>query len=254
MNARRLRRYILLTLCIAVITLTACSPKEHTYEPRGNTVVLMYHTFLSGDEVPETNRDIYTNAVKVEDDIKTLLGLGYKPISLNNLYENKNDADSRYFAITFDDGYLTNYSIAYPILLKYNCYADIFINTDNEYMEHHFSFEQALEMEESGLVTVHSHFPDHENVCDYAAGDFESELNRSFDTLTANLGERQYRFFSYPFGAYNAATLKSARKADVKLQFVQGLAADINDGDVIVRTNVSYDADIKKLMETAHWN
>ena len=44
---------------------------------------------------------------------------------------NNNKACSGKFAlITFDDGYLDNYTLAYPILKQYNCSATMFIATD----------------------------------------------------------------------------------------------------------------------------
>ena len=65
--------------------------------------------------------------------------------------------------LTFDDGYRNNYTNAYPILKKYNKKATIFLNTayvgiDDDYL----TWDQILEMYNSGLVDFqlhsHSHF------------------------------------------------------------------------------------------------
>ena len=65
--------------------------------------------------------------------------------------------------LTFDDGYKSNYTNAYPILKKYNKKATIFLNTayvgiDDDYL----TWDQILEMYGSGLVDFqlhsHSHF------------------------------------------------------------------------------------------------
>ena len=62
--------------------------------------------------------------------------------------------------LTFDDGYKNNYTNAYPILKKYNKKATIFLNTayigvDEDYL----TWEQILEMYDSGLIDfqLHSH-------------------------------------------------------------------------------------------------
>ena len=225
---------------------------DHVYEARGNTVVLLYHTFLDGSEAPTHDTSLITNAEKFEKDILTLIDLGYKPLSLSDLYQNKNDKDSKYFAITFDDGYLSNYEIAYPILKKHNCYGDIFINVDSVPMSHHFSYEQGREMEKSGWVAIHSHFPVHKDVREYSEEDFLSELTRSFDILSANLGERKYKFFAYPYGLYDEKKYQVAKDNGIDLQFIQRRISE--KGNFIIRTGVDHYSDISQLVEAAYLN
>jgi len=242
----------IISICfISILIFTSCSsPREFTKS--GNVVVFLYHTLLPANEPPE-NTLIFTNAKKFEEDIQTLINLGYNPISLYDIYENKADRNKKYFAITFDDGYLSNYEIAFPILQKYGCYADIFINTANEYMEHHFSFAQALEMEKTGLVKIHSHFPDHVDTTKLSGGDFGAMLEASFETLEKEIGKRKYRFFAYPYGFYDGLTVANAHDCGVSLQFIQEYKDSV-DNDMIIRTNVPFDKSIEKIIETAYFN
>ena len=212
-------------------------------EGDGFVVILLYHTFTDGEI---TDPDLYTTAEKFEQDIQTLLDMGLRPLSLYDWHEGNYKPNGRYFTVTFDDGYLTNYEIAFPILKRLGCYADIFINTDNVYMEHHFSYGQAREMEESGLVAVHSHFPVHERATEYAPGEFIRLLEQSFDTLERELGARKHRFFAYPYGSHSRETFDAAASAGVDLQFVQDKLFDAPG--LAVRINVAYGADVAPLI------
>jgi len=53
-------------------------------------------------------------------------------ISLNDFYEGKFDSKKPNFALTFDDGYLNNYTYARPVLEQYQCPATFFITGLNE--------------------------------------------------------------------------------------------------------------------------
>jgi peptidoglycan/xylan/chitin deacetylase (PgdA/CDA1 family) len=208
-------------------------------------LILLYHTFTEGEV---TEPSLYTTAEKFEQDLQTLLDLGFVSLSLYDYADGSFDPDGRYFAVTFDDGYLTNYETAFPILQKLNCYADIFKNTDNEYMDHHFSYGQAREMEAGGLIAVHSHFPVHEPAASYEPEEFARLLERSFDTLERELGPRRHRLFAYVGGDYNRATYNAAEAAGVKLQFVQ--TQKFNAQGLALRVNISYDTDMAALAAT----
>jgi len=228
--------------------------EEHTFIPSENVFILLYHQMLPKGEYP-TDRDLsyFTNQHKFESDINTMFELGYHNISLYDFYENNYENNKKYFIITFDDGYLSNYEFAYPILRKTNCTADIFLNTDIEAIGGRFSWEQAREMEESGYVTIHSHFPVHNDATTISLDDFESGLKDSYSALEANLGARKHLFFAYPHGGYNADTITVARDIGTVLQFIQWNNGDASD-DTIYRTNISYNTDITELIKTAVHN
>jgi len=209
----------------------------------GVVLILLYHTFTDGEV---TDGSVFTTAEKFERDIQTLLDVGLTSLSLVDYAAGDYDRDKRYFAVTFDDGYLTNYETAFPILQKLGVKADIFINTDNEFMEHHFSYEQAREMETSGLIAVHSHFPVHEPASSYPVDEFTRLLENSFETLERELGVRPYKLFAYVAGDYTRETYDAAVGAGVDLQFVQKKLFDAPG--LTLRINVAYDTDMTKLL------
>ena len=133
--------------------------------------------------------------------------------------------------IRFDDGYLSNYELAYPVLQRYGFKAVIFTigvsvgkdtykETDAPIIPH-FTFAQAKEMINSGLVEVHSHSYDMhqsavldgadcrqgvsqrpgESEADYVAA-FIDDFTRSRMELEQNTGQT-VTAFAYPEGRYN---------------------------------------------------
>lgn len=141
--------------------------------------ILMYHN-LAEEAAAETD----LTAAQFEAQIKALSEAGYTSISFDELmayvYEGA-DLPEKPVMITFDDGYSSNYTLAYPILAKYQMKATIFAigvslgkdtykDTGHE-MNPHFSGEEAAEMVASGLISVQSHTYDMHQWPPFETGD-----------------------------------------------------------------------------------
>lgn len=116
--------------------------------------------------------------------------------------------------ITLDDGYLDNYTNAYPILKKYGLKATIFVITG--FMDRgqpgYFTWGQAAEMEASGLINIESHTVTHSSLTDLSEEQIEREIKTSKADIERRLG-KQVDFLAYPTGTYNlhiAAIVKEA--------------------------------------------
>ena len=127
--------------------------------------ILMYHHLAQTG-----NDDMVVTPERFEEQMSALAHAGYTAISFDELraYVMEGAAlPEKPVCVTFDDGYLSNYELAYPILKKYGMKATIFAigvsvgketykDTDHD-MTPHFSWEQAREMAASGLIDIQSH-------------------------------------------------------------------------------------------------
>ncbi len=129
--------------------------------------ILMYHHLV--EDGGETNSDTMQVST-FRSHMEALREGGYEPVSLQDLREYVEvgtPLPEKPVVITFDDGYSSNYELAYPILREFGFPAAIFAigvsmgkDTYKETgvaMNPHFSVEEAKEMEASGLITVGSH-------------------------------------------------------------------------------------------------
>ena len=131
--------------------------------------------------------------------------------------------------ITFDDGYRSNYDIAYPILQKTGMKAVIALigksiraNDNTEANRFFLKWDEAAEMADSGLVELGSHTynlhnpqyggltaPDGINGIQRLKGESQAaynkrvgeDLKQSIDLITQNTNQKNVLFFAYPFGA-----------------------------------------------------
>lgn len=231
-------------------------PQSVPYYHKQNTVVLMYHNILSpGDTSIYQNTSVNTSIIQFENAIITLLENGYKPLSLNDLYENKNiDDGSKYFVITFDDGYKSNYELAFPVLLYHNVPADIFVNSNIEQVHFTFSFAQINEMISTKMIFIHSHFERHINVANLKENEFLDGINASFKMINENIYQPKYNFFAYPYGYYTKKQYNAGINQGLKFQLVQKNIISQKPTNLIVRTNVYHNANILELVKNAHYN
>ena len=116
---------------------------------------LMYHSIDSEKNKGGIFVDEFEEHIKWIKDKKTfkmeeLKGLDYK-LPKNSIL------------ITFDDGYKNNYTLAFPILKKYNMKATIFLNTKFiEKDEAYLNWDEIREMYESGLIDFQLHTHSHQ--------------------------------------------------------------------------------------------
>lgn len=127
--------------------------------------VLLYHHISENVE-----NDMIVSPEKFEADMKAISDSGYAAVTLDNVIdyiEKGVELPENPVMITFDDGYMSNFQYAYPILEKYGLKGVIFAvgetygretypGTDKPIYPH-FSNSERDEMNESGVIEVECH-------------------------------------------------------------------------------------------------
>lgn len=157
-----------------VLSPAALSPDEISAQ----VPILMYH-HLSEDV---TNSEM-VSPEQFEAQIRALSEAGYTGVSFDELQAyvlRGAPLPEKPVVITFDDGYESNYTLAYPILQKYGMKATIFAigvsfgkdhYKDTDYaITPHFGAAEAAEMAASGLISIQSHTYDMHQWPPYESG------------------------------------------------------------------------------------
>lgn len=191
---------------------------------KGYIPTLMYHKIKDQVENTEDDQSMSVSTVNFEAQLKALLEAGYTPINFKQLkdyLEGKAGLPKKPILITADDGYLCNYTKAYPILKKYNAQATFFVTSlyvgmtnENE----HFSWEQAKEMEASGLIDIQSHTHGHTLMNELDKTDVSYEIQKSFGDIEKYLGKRDVKVLAYPQFLHTSKVKEWASECGVDLQ------------------------------------
>ena len=216
---------------------------EHEISPENYIPVLMYHHFEEGDVAPGNGAIVSID--EFEDHIIAFQEAGYTFISLEELHEIMQESaleketegrkpveapefelDKKYLCITIDDGYRSNYELAFPILQKYQAKADISVITSRIHTS--YVIAQEIEklcwkdlnvMQESGLVNIYNHTSNHIKVSEKPLPSFRNAVERGEDMLNKNLTKRSdIRVLTYPNGDYTFVSQILMRKLGYDLQ------------------------------------
>lgn len=153
--------------------------------------VLMYHKISDG------KTDYLTvNIEQFESHLKHLQSLDYQYITTQNLidfYSKKIALPSKPILLTFDDGYLNNLTLAYPILKRHNALATIFIPSHFVGQKTSWDIDAEMTMSLENLkqldpsvfsLALHSH--EHINYQNLSLEDIEKDVLQNLDFFTKN--------------------------------------------------------------------
>ncbi len=193
-----------------VIPLTAPQPPRTVTVP----IFMFHHVGEAPAGADAIRRDLTVSAADLDGQLNYLQSAGWHPITQTQL----SDAlfmgralPGRPVLITFDDGYLDNFTQALPVLVKYDFPATFYIITGKVGQPGYLNWEQIGVMAIDGM-DIGSHTVNHEDLSIVSTADLEHELVDSAGALSAHLGHPVY-WFCYPSGKFNARVLQ-AEKAD----------------------------------------
>lgn len=169
--------------------------------------VLLYHNISENYHSSQTDMNI--SAGEFEKHIISLIENGYNIISFDTYLDHLNglcELPEKSVIITFDDGYLSNYTEAFPILRKYGVCGTVFVVTsrvgsfDTQYP--HFTWKQAKEMVDSGTMSIYSHTVSHPDMLKLSANEIAYEVRKSKYIIEKNLA-RKCNILAAPHGLFS---------------------------------------------------
>jgi peptidoglycan/xylan/chitin deacetylase (PgdA/CDA1 family) len=117
---------------------------------------------------------------------------------------------SNKLAITFDDGHLTDYELAFPLLDGVRVPATFFVNTASVMTRGFLTWSLISEMQRHGM-SFQSHGHDHLDMTQLTGDGIRAQLKQSKERLEDRLG-RPVRFFAAPYGEVSELILRIARE------------------------------------------
>ena len=161
-------------------------------------ISLMYHRFEE-NKYPSTNIRLndFLNHLKIiqNENIHFIDPRNYEEELISNKKKRK-------VLLTIDDGFLSFYQNAWPILKKKKIPFILFVNTREVGSFNYMSWDQIKEIDKENFVEIGNHSHSHEYLVDQSNDDITADIKKSIDIFNEKLGKNS-EFFSYPFGEYS---------------------------------------------------
>lgn len=204
------RRFIVL-LCFAAVIVGFFRIKEKYVVP-----VLMYHNIDENALVSKLS--VSPQSFRAQMDF--LKRYNYNVVSLEELADLMRESRIPYktIAITFDDGYENNYTNAYPVLKELGLEASIFINPALIGKDGYATWDEIIDMAESGVISIGSHSMTHAYLPDLPQQKLDMEIFDSKRSIESHI-RKTVSAFSYPAGGFNGYVRDRVIKAGYKIAF-----------------------------------
>ncbi|MCG2711777.1 MAG: polysaccharide deacetylase family protein [Candidatus Omnitrophica bacterium] len=205
--------------------------------------VLMYHSIARGAE----NSRLIVSPESFERQMRFLKKGNYHILSMDEyvalLKENKKP-DKRSVVITFDDGFVDNYTDAYPVLKKYKMPATISVVPEWVGKQDMMRWEQIKELNDDELIEIVSHGLSHCPLDTLSKEFVIKELSESKRILEKKL-DTVIDYFCYPCGNFNPFVKEMAKLSGYKAALATHPDAKIslNDTYAIRRIRISQSSD-----------
>lgn len=166
--------------------------------------ILVYHKIQ-----PETlldtllTREFILAKETFEEQIVYILGEGYTPLTMHELIgrQNNNNLPKKPIVITFDDGWLGQYTDALPILVKYKIPATFYIIDAMLGKDNYMTLKQVKDLHDLGFE-IGGHTVHHPRLTLITLEQAHNEIAGNKLYLETMLQDKIYSF-CYPYGNFN---------------------------------------------------
>ena len=203
--------------------------------------IIMYHHLSENSK--KLNK--YTiSPSQFKDDLDYIKSNGFTTVNIADLIdfcENKKSLPPKPIMITFDDGYMSVFEYAYPLLKQYDMkaviniigkYTDIYSECDDHNINYsHITWDELKAMQQSGVFEIQNHTYDmHLNGIRNGIAKKPSESDEAYQqALFEDLNSLQTKIaqklsvtptaFAYPFGKIEKKALSIIKKVGLKAVF-----------------------------------
>ncbi len=194
----------------------------------GSSIVLLYHR-IGPVKLSSQVAGQYVSSRVLGWGMDEMLGRKWQPVSLDDCIsfgrENNAEGADR-FAMTFDDGFLSVYEHAYPLLKERQITATVYIVVDSlggindwdrragDVEERMMSAKQARELADNGFE-IGSHTLTHPRLAQLEDEQLTREITDSKHKLEDLIG-KEVTSLSYPYGNFDNRVLQAAVAAGYK--------------------------------------
>ena len=179
-------------------------------------ISLMYHRFEE-NKYPSTNirMDDFKKHIKIIEDnnIKFINPKNFEDELINNKLQKK-------ILLTIDDGFLSFYENAWPILKSKKIPFILFVSTREVGAFNYMTWEQIREISKEDFVEIGNHSHTHEYLVDENNKIIKEDIEKSIKIFKKELSQNSI-FFSYPFGEYSIDFKNIIKNFDFKYAFGQ---------------------------------
>ena len=179
-------------------------------------ISLMYHRFEE-NKYPSTNIRIndFKEHLRIieQNNIKFINPKNFEKELVNNKLQRK-------ILLTIDDGFLSFYKNAWPILKEKKIPFILFVSTREVGAYNYMTWDQIREISNEDFVEIGNHSHTHEYLVDESNQLIKEDIAKSISIFKKNLG-RNSDFFSYPFGEYSNDFKKIIKEFGFKYAFGQ---------------------------------
>jgi len=188
--------------------------------------VLSYHNFSS-----DQSKDMLTvSASNFESQLDYLKKEKFHTLTIEQFQDflESGHAPRNSILLTIDDGWLSSYNIAYPMLQKFGFNATLFVTTNylNEQNPKIISWDQARKMDHDKSINIQCHSKSHrdfnlledkESIQSYITS-LEDEVVTSKNIINKEIGKK-VTSFAYPYGNTNPVAIEILKQHEYGTAF-----------------------------------
>ena len=258
---------IIIFLCVLLTTLIILNS---IFYHEQKIAILGYHSFYKDiselKEEEKENHEFINDISKFERQMKYLHDHKYKTLTLDEFYKWKKGelkVPRKSLLITIDDGALSNYMYAFPILKKYNMNAVVFFIGR---VSKELGVEEGTIYDTMSLDLIDkckSEYPNIEfashsyNMHSKPVTEFSDEEIKQDVINMKEITDTKY--YAYPYGVYDNRMINELKENDYKMAFGFGpgkeyrKARKSDDDFKVARLNISDKVSFTKFLARLYW-